>query len=73
VPERHLTDLRRTGDRLTELSEKATAAENLIHKSEVVAPQFVEERAADTRPPALTISVEVWTVNCTRWSCRKPI
>jgi exopolysaccharide production protein ExoF len=50
-----LTDLRKTVGRLAELSEKAATAENLIHESEVVAPQFVEERAADRRPPVLTI------------------
>jgi hypothetical protein len=47
--------LRKTVDRLAELSEKAATAENLIHESVVVAPQFVEERAADRGPPVLTI------------------
>jgi polysaccharide biosynthesis/export protein ExoF len=50
-----LTDLRKAEDKLAELSEKAATAENLIHESEVVAPQFVEERTSDRRPPLLTI------------------
>ena len=50
-----LTDLRNAEDKLAELSEKAATAENLIHESEVVAPQFVEERTSDRRPPLLTI------------------
>jgi len=50
-----LGDLRKTEDKLAELSEKAATAENLIQESEVVAPQFIEERTADTRPPLLTI------------------
>jgi polysaccharide biosynthesis/export protein ExoF len=50
-----LTDLRKAEDKLAELSEKAATAENLIHESEVVAPQFVEERTADRAPPLLTI------------------
>jgi protein involved in polysaccharide export with SLBB domain len=50
-----LTDLRKTEDRLTELSEKAVTAENLIHDAEVVAPLYMEAQSAEKLPPLLTI------------------
>jgi hypothetical protein len=50
-----LTDLRKTEDRLTELSEKAVTAENLIHDAEVVAPLYTEAQSAEKLPPLLTI------------------
>jgi protein involved in polysaccharide export with SLBB domain len=50
-----LVDLRKTEDRLAELSEKAVTAANLVQDAEVVAPLYVEAQDAAKQPPRLTI------------------
>jgi polysaccharide export outer membrane protein/exopolysaccharide production protein ExoF len=50
-----LTDLRKTEDRLAELSEKAVTAANLVHDAEVVAPLYSEAHMAEKQSPQLTI------------------